>query len=217
MNFRFLLILVSLFTYVLVITAPFKTKPYGDFDFHVQTKSVVEALCGAKTWDSVHITKAPGAVLFYLIPYSIVGPDHNDNDYWYAGIIWTGLLMTAAILLLYEAGRNLFGEIAGRITEISVFVIPLHVYYSLGILAEGMAFISVILFAYGWSLWRVHFSVPFYRSVGWYFTCLAIFTFSVVAVLAIMAGSMTVRRFSERQDSSIQFDYLLQVTQHGRF
>jgi len=43
----------------------------------------------------------------------------------------------------------LWGQSAGLFAIILTFIIPLHLYYGIGILAETMAFVGYVLFAYG--------------------------------------------------------------------
>lgn len=145
-------ILVSVFLYVGIANMPFKAKPFGDKDFHTEAKIIAKYMWGRESFESVSITKAPGPVLFYLIPYVAVGPDATNDQYWFAGIIWTGLFITMSLFLIKRAGNNFGNPLAGRISVILLLLVPLQVYYSLGILAEGMAFFGCCMMIYGYSV-----------------------------------------------------------------
>lgn len=141
-RFDLVVCLVSIVLYLAIANAPFKAKPFGDLDFHIEAKTIARFFWGQENYEAVSITKAPGPVLFYVIPYFVAGPQATDNQYWLAGILWTGIFMTVAVLLLKAACHNLGSEHAGKFTVLLIFILPLQVYYSLGILAEGLAFLG---------------------------------------------------------------------------
>lgn len=137
--------------YVGIANAPFKSKPFGDFDFHVEAKTIALFLWGQKNYDVISITKAPGPVLFYITPYFLAGPNASDNQYWLSGILWNGVFMTMALFLIRASCQNFGSERAANISVLLIFILPLQVYYSLGILAEGPAFLGCSLMVYGYS------------------------------------------------------------------
>jgi hypothetical protein len=146
-----IVILSSLLLFAIVASLPIKTKPYGDLDFHIEAKSIANYLWGIENFDKLSITKAPGPTLFYIIPYFIAGPDASDNRLWYAGVAWTAIFITLATLLIRWSTINLSGKLAGNISIVLLFIIPLHIYYSLGISAEALSFIGCSFFIYGYS------------------------------------------------------------------
>lgn len=150
-RFDLVVCLVSIVLYLAIANAPFKAKPFGDLDFHIEAKTIARFFWGQENYEAVSITKAPGPVLFYVIPYFVAGPQATDNQYWLAGILWTGIFMTVAVLLLKAACHNLGSEHAGKFTVLLIFILPLQVYYSLGILAEGLAFLGCCIMIYGYS------------------------------------------------------------------
>lgn len=152
-RFDYFLIIASFLLYGAVASFPFRAKTFGDLEFHVQAKKVAGALWGKVPLQDVVINKAPGPVLFYALPYFIAGPDATDKALWFAGIAWSFVFMTFSLLLLVRAGNNMGNALAGKGTVILLLLIPLHLYYSLGILAEGMAFVGCCIAIYGFSCW----------------------------------------------------------------
>ncbi len=150
-RFDIAICLLSMALYVAISNAPFKAKPFGDYDFHIEAKTIAKVLWSQESYDAISITKAPGPVLFYIAPYFFAGPNATDDQYWLAGILWTGLFMTIAVFLIKAACKNFGSEQAGKIAVLLVFILPLHVYYSLGILAEGLAFFGCCVMVYGYS------------------------------------------------------------------
>lgn len=167
-RFDLFIVFLTVLAYVLVLSVPFKAKPFGDMFFHVETKSLAAFIRGALPFSSVAITHAPGPVFFYLLPYLMVDPAAGDNSFWYAGIIWTSLWMLLSMILLRHSVKKLFGDPTSKLAAIVFAIFPLHIYYSLGIMAESVAFFSVILMIYGWANWRDSGYSAWQRSRGWW-------------------------------------------------
>jgi hypothetical protein len=151
LKFDFITCLISLILYVGVANAPFKAKPFGDLDFHIEAKTLAQYFWGNTSYENISITKAPGPVLFYTLPYFLAGPSATENQYWVAGVLWTGLFMTLAVILIRKTATNLGNPLAGRVAVIAILIMPIHLYYSLGILAEGLAFLGACAFIFGYS------------------------------------------------------------------
>jgi hypothetical protein len=150
-SFDLIVVVVSCVLYGAIALLPFKAKPLGDLDFHNQAKQFAQFLWGMSDYNSLVINKAPGPVLFFIPPYFLAGPNATDTQLWFSGILWTFLFMTLCMILLRKAGRNFGYETAGKVTIVALLLLPLHLYYSLGILAEGLAFVGCCVFVYGWS------------------------------------------------------------------
>lgn len=152
LKFNYFVVLVSCLLYGAVALLPFKAKSLGDLDFHVQTKQLAQVLWGNADYNSILINKAPGPILFYVTPYFLAGPSASDQTLWLAGVLWSFLFLTAALIMIRKAATNMGHELAGRIAVIFLLLLPLHLYYSLGILAEGFAFFGCSVFLLGWSI-----------------------------------------------------------------
>lgn len=154
-KFSHWVIILSCSMYSVVALLPVKAKPFGDWDFHMQSKQIAQFFWGQTEYNSLVINKAPGPVLFYVTPYFLAGPSASDQTLWLFGIIWSFFFLTAALLMVRKAALNFGYDLAGRIAVLTLLVLPLHLYYSLGILAEGLAFFGCCLFLFGWSIvWK---------------------------------------------------------------
>lgn len=143
-NWSLAIIVFSFVAVLATICLPFKSKQFGDGDFHVETKELALFLVGQKSFANVSITKAPGPVIFYAFPYLVAAMlSVDDQGFWLAGVIWTHVVTTVTILLLFYSTNKTFGLPVARTFIVLLYLIPLHVYYSFGIMAESMAFMSV--------------------------------------------------------------------------
>jgi 4-amino-4-deoxy-L-arabinose transferase-like glycosyltransferase len=139
------------FTFVAVSFLPFAPKKFGDEVFHREAKKVSEFAHGAATSDQVVISRAPGPVIFYSVPYLLVAPGSSDDSYWSVGFVWTFFWMLIALLLVRRSARNLFGDRAGLLAAFATVLIPFNVYYSYGNSAEPIAYLGTAVAVYGWS------------------------------------------------------------------
>lgn len=135
--------LVSGLLFVIVLLLPVKSKPFGDGDFHEETKVLAAFVHGRADYNQLAITKAPGPVLYYLIPYVLCSPDSLDSTFWRAAVAWNALVLTLTTLVLFTALSRKWGERTGLIFVSLLFALPLHIYYSMGVLAESLAFLGV--------------------------------------------------------------------------
>ena len=136
--------------FAVVAFAPFAPKALGDLDFHREAKTLSSALTGEGSFANVTFSRAPGPVLFYAVPYMFVRSDAPDRTFWTAGVAWTAGWMAVGLCLVRRAARRLASERAGWIAMLLALASPFSVYYSLGILAEGPAYLAVCWFLYGW-------------------------------------------------------------------
>ncbi|MGV3697475.1 ArnT family glycosyltransferase [Flavobacterium sp.] len=146
------IIVISSLMMVVVLNLPFKAKPFGDDTFHNESKNLARFLKGDVDYDKVTITRAPGPVLFYTPAYFLASSQASDNQLWVYATVFTFLIVTISLLLIFRIGSNLFSKEVGFLAVLLFFIFPIHCYYSLGILAEIPAFFSLTLALYGWSV-----------------------------------------------------------------
>ena len=135
-----------------MLNLPFKAKPFGDDTFHVEAKNMARYIKGDISYDKVTVTKAPGPIIFYTIPYLIAPSSATDNQLWVYATIFTFLIVTISLLLIFRIASSFFSKEVGLLAILLFFVFPIHCYYSLGILAEVPAFFSLAVALYGWSI-----------------------------------------------------------------
>ncbi len=169
-RFDYLFIVLGILLYAVLLHVPFKVKPFGDLNFHVETKAVAQFIWGVGEWQEIVVEKAPGPDLFYFIPYILAGPDATDAIYWTVGVLWTAIFIIFSPILLRRAATAFFGKAAGIIAASLLLVFPLHIYYSLGINGEGMAFIGTIFMLYGWALWSTTYTQKIFNRYWWIFS-----------------------------------------------
>ncbi len=137
---------------IIVLNLPFKAKPFGDDTFHVESKNLARYLKGDIGFDKVTITKAPGPIIFYTPAYFIASSEATDNQLWAYATVFTFIIVTISLLLIFKIANSLFSKEVGLLAIGLLFIFPIHCYYSLGILAEVPAFFSLTLALYGWSI-----------------------------------------------------------------
>ncbi len=147
------IVLISIVMYWIIGTASIKVKSFGDLDFHLEAIRIAHCLQSGESCKDVSLNKAPLPSVFYAVPYTLLPHGSSDNAYWNAAMIWSGLFITLSLILIYRATATIFKDKrAGIICIILSFIIPLHIYYGLGVMAEGPAYIAVSVSLYGWSI-----------------------------------------------------------------
>ena len=154
---------LSVLLMLMVLNFPFKANPLGDITFHEESKNLSLYLKGEVAADKVVITKAPGPILFYTPAYLLASADATDDQLWVYGVVFTSIMVTISLLLIFRIGAGFFSKEVGLLSVLLFFIFPIHLYYSLGILAEVPAFFSMALALYGWS---IAFSEPD-KKRGW--------------------------------------------------
>ena len=144
-----LLGLIFLGLFFSIMQLPFKAKSLGDLTFHEEAKNISQYLLGNGSIDSVMITKAPGPVFFYVLPYILAGKTNDDGRLWKFGTTWNALWLLIALILVYKSACLLFGKRAGISSIVLSLILPLQLYYGIGILAETLAFVGYAFFLYG--------------------------------------------------------------------
>lgn len=140
---------LSIGLFGLFLLSPVKSKPYGDGDFHVEAKALVSYLSGNAPFEVVSISKAPGPVLFYSVPYLIAGDNSTDDTKLNFARAWICLLIAFMHYFIYGAIVKVNGLLTANVFMVFTFIIPLHLYYSMGIWAEPMAYLSMLLIIFG--------------------------------------------------------------------
>lgn len=139
---------MSIFS-VMILQAPVKTKKFGDDTFHIEAKGIVKFIRSQSSLNDVYITKAPGPSLWYTIPYLLIADGSEESKYWNYGVLWNLIIISICTSLLILSVFKFLGQGVSWILLISLYALPLHLYYSMGILAEPVAFCGVCLFASG--------------------------------------------------------------------
>jgi hypothetical protein len=188
------IVILSAVMMLIVLNLPFKTKPFGDITFHEEAKNMALYLKGHLPDEKVMITKAPGPVIFYTIPYLLAPWDATDNQLWVYGAGFTGLIIMFSMFLIFKTAKTFFCKEIGILSLILFFIFPIHYYYSLGIIGEVPAFFSFAVALYGWS--KAYFNPKsktgwLYIIVGFLFLILnrpnAMLLFGVVALVLAYA------------------------------
>jgi len=143
---------INTMMYYLLAHSSIRTRPFGDDDFHEETKIITQFIWGNEPYANVSVTKAPGPVIYYLLPYMITGPTPEKETYWLFAMIWNCLGSSFALLLVSLAAEKLTSNrLSGIIPVIFAFAIPLHVYYGTSITGEVPAFIGMAMMVYACS------------------------------------------------------------------
>ena len=164
------IVFVSLIMMLIVLNLPFKAKPLGDITFHEESKNLALFIKGKVPFNEVAITAAPGPIIFYTPAYLLAPSDATDNQLWLYGVIFTSIIITISLLLIFRIGSSFFSKEIGLLSILLFFIFPIHCYYSLGILAEAPAFFSVTLALYGWT---IAYNQP-RKKLGWVIMTLGI-------------------------------------------
>ena len=145
------LVLFLLLSFGIVSQLPFAPDRFGDRVFFNEAKTIAEVIHGVQNWQEIIITRAPGPVLYYLIPFSLLPAGSSATSYWVAGVIWSMLWTLLAVLLIRRAAALIGGSTTGKLASILVVLCPFPVYYAFGILAETPAYFAAALACYGWA------------------------------------------------------------------
>ena len=98
----------------------------------------------------------------------------KDKNFWWAGVLWSLCWMIVCTLLIRRIGTLLLSGTAGKIAVITLFIFPIHIYYTLGITAEAVGFFSAVFFIYGWARWRDSNYSNFISNTGWWIMVLGL-------------------------------------------
>lgn len=140
----FLTFLVCVLFYFL----PFKPKPFGDGEYHQGTLQLLQFIRHGFSGE-VEVTKGLFTLLYYVVPYSFASLWNTEKMYLLFGLVYNWLAVSAGVGIMFKLFRE-----QGLSERLQVFVFlllnlfPIHVYYSMGILAESSAFLLSSLFVY---------------------------------------------------------------------
>ena len=157
------IVLFSTILTLLVSNLPFKANKFEDMNFHIESKNAALFLKGKVDFDKLVITKAPGPILFYTPVYLLAPVDATDDQLWLFAVVFTSILMTLSLLLLFKIACIYFSKEIGLLAILFFFIFPMQCYYSLTIAAEIPAFFSLSLAIFGWAL---AFKEPA-KNLGW--------------------------------------------------
>ncbi|TDD98418.1 hypothetical protein [Flavobacterium cellulosilyticum] len=146
------IVFISTLLMIMVLNFPFKANRFGDMTFHEEAKNLALFLKGEVASNKVFITKAPGPILFYTPVYLLADVHATDDQLWVYGVVFTFIIGTISLILIFKVGASFFSKEVGLLSVLLFFAFPIHIYYSLGILAEMPAFFSLALALYGWSI-----------------------------------------------------------------
>jgi hypothetical protein len=157
------IVIISALIMLIVYNLPFKVNPLGDYTFHEESKNLALFIKGEVSYDKVVITKAPGPILFYTPVYLLAAADATDEQLWLYGVVFIFIINTISLLLIFRIGTAFFSKEVGLLSILLFFIFPIHFYYSLAIIGEPLAFFSLALAIYGWS---IAFAEP-HKKRGW--------------------------------------------------
>lgn len=146
------IVIISALIMLIVYNLPFKVNPLGDFTFHQESKNLALFIKGKVSYDNVIITRAPGPILFYAPVYLLAPVDASDSELWMYGVMFIFNVNIMSLLLIFRISAAFFSKEVGLLSVLFFFIFPIHFYYSLAIIGEPLAFFSLALAIYGWSI-----------------------------------------------------------------
>jgi len=242
---RLMWLWLSIGFFGLFLLSPVKSKPYGDGDFHIEAKALVSFVSGNAPFDIVSVSKAPGPVLFYAIPYYLAGDHSSDDHKLLFARIWMCLLIALMHYWVYGALMNGYGVLTANLFMAFTFIIPLHIYYSMGIWAECLAYLSILMVLNGFlrrdgNRWHISFFIGLFLLIMarpnailtipllWLLTFFIkgslqtthfrSLRFGLVVVgLAVLSSGFLVKQLPNTRVTYYQDDYFAYVQHIGRF
>ena len=145
-RFDFLCVVALALCFIVTSQLSFGASKFSDMYFHAEAKALSQAVRGYGSWNDVSFARAPGPVLYYGVPYTLVQPDSGDDVYWRAGFAWNAFWMLCALLLIRRTAELFWNATAGRIAALLFLLTPFAVYYSFGISGETPAYVAAVLF-----------------------------------------------------------------------
>lgn len=143
-------VLITALLCVVFYFLPFKPKPFGDGQFHTGTQQLIEYILNGFQ-GNINIDKGFLTLFCYLIPYSIVYAFHNDDLFFYSGVIFNCLFVCLAVYYLFKTFSLLqFTDKAKFAVLLLMSLFPIHIYYAMGILGEAFGFFASTMMIYFW-------------------------------------------------------------------
>ncbi|WP_396194683.1 hypothetical protein [Flavobacterium sp.] len=144
-------VLITALLCVVFYFLPFKPKPFGDGQFHTGTQQLIEYILNGFQ-GNINIDKGFLTLFCYLIPYSVVYAFHNDDLFFYSGVIFNCIFVCLAVYYLFKTFSLLhFTDKAKFAVLLLMSLFPIHIYYAMGILGEAFGFFASTMMIYFWS------------------------------------------------------------------
>ena len=134
----------------LFIFSPFKPKPFGDGEYHIGTIELINFICNGFQ-GTVRVDKGLLTLVYYTIPYSFAYVFHNELDYYFFGVLFNGVITCLAVKYLFLSFKTMGFSTKSKFTAIVILcVLPIPIYYSMGIWSEPASFFAVCIMIYLW-------------------------------------------------------------------
>jgi hypothetical protein len=144
-------VLITALLCVVFYFLPFKPKPFGDGQFHTGTQQLIEYFLNGFQ-GNINIDKGFLTLFCYLIPYSIVYAFHNDDLFFFSGVIFNCAFVCLAVYYLFKAFTILhFTDRAKFAVLLLMSLFPIHIYYAMGIIGEAFGFFAAAMMIYFWT------------------------------------------------------------------
>jgi len=138
----FLTVLYSMILY----NSSLRPKPYGDGEYYEGAKTIVSG-----QYKNLEIQKGLVSVLYYVSPIFISGLEKDNHTHFIYAIIWNQIINIISLSIIFFATKKRYGYKAGILVLIFSFLLPIHIYYGMGIIAEPAAYFFVSIAFLGWS------------------------------------------------------------------
>jgi hypothetical protein len=134
--------------WIIIFSSPLKPKPFGDLDFHIESKTLSGIIKGEIPKEEFSITRAPLPSFIYTVPYLFVKSSSIDKYFWYSGLIFNFFLLLLSNIYFLKSIRKI-GKNADVWAAVILLIFPLHIYYSFALAAELPA-IAISFFLAGY-------------------------------------------------------------------
>lgn len=140
---------IVFFTFLISIclfNSSLRPKAYGDGEYYEGAKYIVSG-----QFDNLEVQKGLITTLYYVPPIFIAGVEKNENCHLKYAIIWNQIINIISLAILFFATKNRYGHKTGILVILLSFLLPIHIYYGMGIIAEPAAYFFVSIAYLGWS------------------------------------------------------------------
>lgn len=176
-KFDLLIVLFFVIVAVLVGRLPFHPRWFGDIYFHEEAKVLACVVRQQCVSSQIYISHAPGPVLYYAVPYSLMPKNASESSHWRLAVVFNLLFSCISALLLRRVGTLLFGGYAGVFAAVLFILVPLQAYYSLFVSAEAPAAFGFTVFLFGWARGNVNREKFWPLTINLWLLALGLLTF----------------------------------------
>src|ERR1700742_4032050 len=81
-RFDLFCVLALLLTFLALSRLPFGVSKFSDVYFHEEAKHLAGVVKGTARWKDTRVSRAPGPVLYYALPYLFVSWNAPEQSYW---------------------------------------------------------------------------------------------------------------------------------------